>query len=556
MTRSVDPLLAEARFAESPGAADADQQLAEDRRHATLALVEAAVAAFEHAVEAGIVAEARARHAEIAALRKTHGTAFTRALQRRTAEAERRYSELSRWQHWGDNQRRRQLCEAIEQLAGTGLHPDAIATRVREAQAEWSRLDAIEGHAEQAGAIHGWARRFHAACRRALDPARSYFKKRQALRKTHAQEIAAALTEARAIPADSTDWPLITRTRHAIVNALRALDGVDPHERKALARNLKSTLTALDERLATRYADIEQAKSALIAEAEALAADAHARGAASAARALQQRWRDAGNGRRDRDQLQWKTFRAALDAVFGRLDAERSQRADRDVAARSRADALCGEIEQLAGADDAPPRAAISRLEAEWDALRVRDEALQRRFRAAQSALRDAGLHRERATRRGPYDAWLARYALCRAAESSDQSSEDLRAAWAASAVPDIAAAALAARFEAALSRRDASAIESSASESPGESADDDAMRETLIGIEILAGVESPREDQERRRALQVERLSARMRGTAARTPHQELADLLARWTSLAPVPEHIDARLRRDLAAAIETLP
>src|SRR5262249_49244697 len=148
-----------------------------ERKAATLR-AEQAVAAFESAVNEGVAARAHTAHAEIAVLRKTSEQAFSRALQRRVAEAERRYAQLSQWQHWSDNQRRRQLCESIEQLAGSGVHPDAIATRVREAQHEWSRLDAAEGHAGGTHADHGWSRRFHAACRRALEPAKSYFKKR------------------------------------------------------------------------------------------------------------------------------------------------------------------------------------------------------------------------------------------------------------------------------------------------------------------------------------------------------------------------------------------
>ena len=519
------------------------QDLAE--RQAAAERAENTVALFESAVNEGVVARAHAAHAEIAALRKKSEGAFSRALQRRVAEAERRYAQLSQWQHWSDNQRRRQLCESIEALSGSGLHPDAIATRVREAQHEWSRLDAAEGHAAAAQADHGWARRFHAACRRALEPAKSYFKKRQELRKAHAQEIASALEAVRAIPDDSEDWATIAKTRHAVVDALRNLDRIDPHERKALAKNLKAALTALDARLDSRHAEVEQRKSALIAEAQALASGEPPRGAVALARELQQRWRDAGNGRRDRDQAQWKAFRAALDAMFGKLDAERSQRTARDAESRTRATALCAELEALANGDHAPPRAEVAKLEGEFDALRVRDEGVLRRFRAAQSSLRDAGMRRERSSRRGPYEAWLARYALCRAAERAEQSADDLKAAWETAPRVDIGSGALDARFASALEG------EPSANDS-----DVPEHREVLIRLEIFAGLDSPEDDRDRRRELQVERLSARMRGGAATTPHQELAELLSRWTTLAPASAELDARLRRDLAAAIETLP
>lgn len=536
---AIDPQAEADREAERVRKAESEQK----RRDATQK-IDAAVAAFESAVEAGVVAKAHAAHTELASLRKSAGASLSRESQRRLAEAERQYAELSRWQHWSDNQRRRQLCESVEALVGSGLHPDAIATRVREAQTEWTRLDAAEGHADGNHAIHGWARRFHSACRHALEPAKSYFKKRQELRKGHAQTVTTALADARAIPADSTDWPAIAKARHAVVDALRTLDRIDPHERKQLARDLKATLTLLDERLTSRYGDIERTKAALIAEAEALTAGELPRGAVAAARTLQQRWRDAGNGRRDRDQAQWKTFRAALDAVFGKLDSERSERTARDAGARTRAAELVGEIEALAKDDALPQRAAIARIDNEWDALGVRDDALVRRYRAAHAALRDGDLRRDRASRRQPYDAWIARYRLVRDAESGARSLESIHADWDAAIDGNIAATALVARFDAA------------ANGTAAATADDDAEhREVLIRIEIFAGLESPAEDQERRRQVQIERLSARMRGGTASTPQQELISLLERWTQLPPSPA-LDARFERDVAAAIGTLP
>jgi hypothetical protein len=547
-SNDAESLLAQARFAASLEAANEKKRLDQEQRKARLQRIEAVIGDFEKALDDSTISRAHAAHAELLSLRKAHDGDWPAALQRRVTEAERRYSELSRWQHWSDNQRRRQLCESIEALVGSGLHPDAIATRVREAQTEWTRLDAAEGHG--GSSAHGWARRFHAACRTALEPARSYFKKRQELRKTHAQAIATSLEQAAAIPDDASDWPSIAKARHAIVDALRALDRVDPHERKTLAKDLKQALARLDARFAAHHAGIEQAKAALIAEAQALTAGEMPRGAVASARTLQQRWRDVGNGRRDRDQAQWKMFRGAIDAVFAKLDAARAERTVRDADAHARAEALCGEIEQLAQAESPPPRAAIARIASEWDSLGARDVALQRRFRAAQSALREAELRRERANRRTPYEAWLARYRICRDAERSDGDAEALRAAWETTARSDIASASLDSRFGIALDRASRS--------QPAATADDDASaRDVLVRFEILGGIESPAEDQERRRVLQIERLSARMRGTAvATTVQQELNELLERWTGLATDSADLDARLERALAAALETLP
>ncbi|HEY0233096.1 MAG TPA: DUF349 domain-containing protein, partial [Dokdonella sp.] len=422
----------------------------------------------------------------------------------------------------------------------SGLHPDAIATRVREAQTEWTRLDAAEGESSHAG---GLGRRFHAACRNALAPAQAYFKKRQELRQSHAQQVATLLDRVAALGEDAADWAGILALRREVADALRDLDKVEPRERKALAERLKTGLGALDARVARRDEEVAAAKAALIAQAEVLGRDMP-RGAVASARELQQRWQQAGNGRRSRDQEQWKSFRSAIDAVFGRLDAERAERGARDQEARSQAETVCAEFEAQAATPEKADRAAVARLEAAWDALRVRDDALSARFRAAQARLRENEARRQRHLRQARFDAWLARYAICRAAETATAAPDALREHWSAAPSTDIAAEVLARRFDAALA---GSAVASD---------DDEAPRDVLIELDFLAGVEAPEQERERRRQLQLERLSARMRGGAALAPYDELANLLVRWSELGAVADtgH-DERLERAVRSALATL-
>jgi hypothetical protein len=536
----VAPLLAQARFAVSLDEAQAAQRQRREQQQALARELDEALAELDGAIDAGASAQAHAAKARIDALRR-RVEAPSRAQSQRLAAAELRYAELSRWQHWADGQRRRQLCEEIEALPAAGLHPDAIASRVREAQAEWARLDALEGPAARHGG--GLGRRFHAACRAALAPTQTYFKKRQALRESHAREVAALLERVDALAPDEAGWPAVVELRRSVVEALRGLDRVEPRERKALAQALKARLAALDARVAEHDAGIERAKAALIAEAEALGREPQ-RGAAAAARQLQQRWREIGNGRRARDQAQWQAFRSALDAVFARLDAERAERTAREEDLRAQAGALCAELEILAADPMRADRAAAARLRAAWEALRVRDEALERRYEAASSALREALEQRERAVRRTRFDAWRERYALCRAAEAGREAPDALRERWAAAPSTEVAAEALARRFEAA------------AAGNAG-AADEDACRDVLVELEILAGAESPPDDAERRRVLQVERLAARLRGGAGVSASAEtLSALLARWTTLgAPADAALETRFARALDAALETL-
>ncbi|HEU4662850.1 MAG TPA: DUF349 domain-containing protein, partial [Dokdonella sp.] len=539
----VAPLIAQARFAASLDEAQAARRQQVEQQRALLGELEAALRDCAAALDAGHSAQAHAAKARSDDARRRIETPLPTALAAQLAEIEARYGELSRWQRWADNQHRQHLCEEIEALPGSGLHPDAVATKVREAQAAWSRLDALEGGNARAGDL---GRRFHAGCRAALAPAQGYFKKRQELRESQTIAIRNLLERLAAVPDDSDDWTAIANLRRETIEALRALDRVEPRERKALAHGLKSALTALDARIERRDAEVERAKAALIAEAESLA-DALPRGAVGAARELQQRWQRAGHGRRARDQAQWSAFRAAIDRVFGKLDADRAEREARDLDARRQAEGICAELEALAAVDAPPDRGTLGRLQSAWDALRPRDEALVRRHAHAHERLRELAEREDRARRHARFRVWLDNYRVCRGLETAAISTDAARERWQAAAPGDAAAAALQARFDAAQSGVPAH----------GDAADDEQRLDTLVELELVAGVESPPDDLERRRAVQIGRLSARMGGGAAPGPAEELARLLQRWSDCGvPNDAGIDARFERAIVAALESLP
>ncbi|RYD16757.1 MAG: DUF349 domain-containing protein [Lysobacteraceae bacterium] len=536
----VAPLLAQARFAASVDEARAAQRQQREQQQALLHEFGEALRACDAALERGASAEAHAAHARVAALRTRIDGALPKALAELLHGVEARHAELSRWQFWADNERRRQICEEIEAVAAAALHPDAVAAKVRDAQAEWTRLDAVEGPRGRGGEL---TRRFHAACRAALAPAQAYFHKRKELRQTQAGAIDDLLARVAARVADETE-PDVSGLRREAVQALRELDRVEPRARKALAQRLKDALDALDARQRRRDDGVEQAKAALIAEAETLA-DQLPRGAVAATRELQQRWQACGNGRRSRDQAQWKAFRAALDRVYERLDGERTQRQAQDADSKARAEALCVELESLAAGGTPAERGVVARIVEGWNDLRSRDDSLARRFAAAREHLHEVERNEQRRQRHQRFDRWREREVLCVAAERGAESPEALRAHWDAAADGGIALPVQSARFEAALAG------------TPLAAADPEALHGPLLELELLAGIEALPEDRERRRELQVARLASRMRGVAAPSPADELVDLLERRSVLgAGTDEAIEARFETALAAALASLP
>lgn len=529
-----------ARVDAAVAAADRDTRREREQREERIDSIGRAAGAFEERLAAGDTAGAHAEHERIAAIAAELGK-LPPALERRLAPLHERFAELRRWQHWSNQRRRRALCDEIEQLAGAGLHPDAVATRVRDARVEWQRLDRMEGAGAEAGEPGGLARRFHGVCQRALKPASTYFEKRAALRDSHRQELEALLARAAALPAECDDLKAMAALRRELGAALRELDTVDPRARGTLARRLKEAIAAIEPRLDARAADVAAAKARLIERAAALAA-APDRNAARGARELQQQWTVLGEGARASDQRQWREFRAACDRIFAGLDSERRQRDDE---ARQRGALAAAIVEEAEAAVAQAPHASVRHeLERRWRALERPERALERRFQDAVEALRGREAQAARATRLSRFSVALERYALLREAERGVRVLADDDTSLTDGLAEPFARILSERRAGAAVADADADSIE--------------AARDLLVELEFAAGIPSPADDRQRRMDFQVRRLSARMRGTTVvADPHAQFDALLERWFRLPPrLPEALERRFTGAVEAALAALP
>jgi hypothetical protein len=202
-----EALASRARFDAALVSASEESRREREQRQARMRHIEELVPRYAESLEKGDTASAQAVRNEIADI-CSHLGATPPAVERNLTPLHARYAELKRWQHWSNQRRRRELCDAIEALPETGAHPDAIATRVREAREEWQRLDAAES-GDGAAETSGLTRRFFAACQRALKPAQKYFEKRDAVRDTHRVQLDALLrgpTRQRPTRANGRRW--------------------------------------------------------------------------------------------------------------------------------------------------------------------------------------------------------------------------------------------------------------------------------------------------------------------------------------------------------------
>ena len=502
------------------------------------------IEAAAKAIDGGHSAAAHEAHAEIAQLRRKM-QAIPASLREALADVESEYARIRQWQDWGDRNRRAQLLEEMERLPAAGLHPDALSTRVREIQTEWANLNRIEGG--KAAPNAGMEARFHALCRDAFKAAKPYFEKRAELRKQGSGQVSEFIGQTNTTLRDENLTPRdALRIRHEAAQALHGLDRVDPRERKALASELKQILAAVDERIKAANVQIENDKDALITKAIALAELGDTRQAMAQARDLQKRWQASGNGRRNRDQAQWKAFRSAIDAVFARADNERAELNARQQQALDSAARLCSELETLIAADNEPERSAVHALEAQWRELGCSDSALRKRFQSAQEALQRRSVERKRRERRAQFDDWLAHYCLCRRLEQAEIGVDAFVAEREQLPPLRLHTDAMQARIQPWLDGQRA------------ESAAPSALRDCVLELESLAGIEPPEVDRQRRMDLQMEKLSARMRGQQAVAAEQALQSLLSDWLQLGTPDassQSLDSRFQTAVVGVLDTL-
>jgi hypothetical protein len=177
---------------------------------------------------------------------------------------------------------------------------------------------------------------------------------------------------------------------------------IDRPTEDALWRRFSHARSAFDRERRRHFAELEKsnasaktAKTALVAEAEALATSTDWGATAGAFRDLMTRWKASGRaGRKDDDAL-WARFRAAQDAFFAARDAQ-SKQTDAEFAANLEVKLeLLTKAEALVPVTDlAAARAALRDLQEAWEAAgkvpRADVQRVEGRLRAVEQAVRDA----------------------------------------------------------------------------------------------------------------------------------------------------------------------
>ena len=514
----------------------------------------------EQALAGGHLHDARAAVDELKALKAAAGVLPKPTIQRLSRLGQ-QLGELERWESFGQQNARMQLCERAEALATQGLDAPRMAAEVKKLREEWKALDA-----QHAGVPRSLWERFDGACEKAYAPAARHFAEaaaqRKLARKQREEFIDAAAAHAPTLLGETPDLRAVERWLRETDRAWREgpLGSVDPGAWKKLDARLKEVLAPLRAVLSAAREQAKAGRQALIAEVTALAPRAMDREAPSLVKAVQARWQEHSKAnplaQRDERAL-WEQFRAACDAVFEARHAKRKEEDGRKSEGRRALDDTCVQLEQLARAtdkDEKDVRAALRELQDRWRvAARGTDpalRALEGRFRSAVKAVEASLSARVRSREAAVWKTLAEKDRLCEELEAAvlagaaAASPEATAERW--NALPELPPAwekKMAARRDAALAALAGAAA--AGEDRPRIERGTEARREALLELEMALGLESPAEFQPQRLALQVKLLKERFGGGAA-AGAGAAADRLLAWCAQPGVADARD-RERRD---------
>jgi len=529
----------------------------------------------EQALAAGQVQAARAAADEIKAL-KTAAGLLPKPSTQRLGRLMQQLVELERWESFGQQNARVQLCERAEAAAAQTLDAPQLALEVQKLRSEWKALDQ-----QHAGVPKALWERFDRACEKAYAPAARHFAElaahRKEARRRREEFIAAAAAHAPTLLAEPIDWRAIERWMRETERGWREgdLGSVDPGAWKKLDLRFKAALGPLREAMSAARERAKAGRQALIDEAAALLPRATEREVPSQVKAIQARWqaeaKELSLMQRDERAL-WKQFRAACDAVFEARQSKRKEEDGRRNEHRQELLQLCAQLEELARAedkDDKELRAALRDVQEQWKqktgAPGPDQREIESRFRKAKDAVESLLSARARSREAAVWRTLAAKERLCEELDvllqagvvPASSAAEPVAAAaavqerWAATAaLPAAWEKKMLARRDAALAAlTDAAAAEKYRARLQQGAA---ARRQGLLELELLLGMDSPPDFQTQRLALQVRKLKERFSAGAGGSAMNAGERLLA-WCAEPGVADALDRQRCEQILARVE---
>jgi len=453
-------------------------------------------------------------------------------------------SEIRDWQDYAATPKKEALCVSMEALVGSEIDAGILADKIQALQEEWKTIGPIARQDDK----KLW-HRFRTAADKAYLPCKAYYadiavQRQQNL--VNRQALIAQLVEYEAnMDWDTADWGIVQKTLDAARETFRSFSPVDRHEHKNSQASLQEISDKIYAHIKAEYQKNIEAKEALIAQAAALQEVEELSQAIEQSKQLQSQWKTIGMTPNKADQKLWQEFRLACDAVFSRRDEQRQQNKVQIEANVELAEAIVLKVEaivvEMAKGVNAEQKEALQQCQAEFAELSLPKAVyakLRKRLSDAQQQQEDSLAQSKVAKKQ---QAWITLTDKLSAISIKAQDSAKAESLY----QPEVSDFKLPQGIDKALlvSKWQAEVTEESTAET---------LRDSCIGLEIIAGLDSPAEDQQARMAYQVQRLSQGL-GQAG-SLQQQVSDSVTLWLGL-NANETFQQRYNQALLAAAKQL-
>ena len=455
------------------------------------------------------------------------------ALDERVAQASEAVTKMSDWLDFATEPKYIELCEQMEALVGSKVHADKLSQKINKLQQDWKALP----HADSAD--KHWPR-FKEAADKAYEPCSVFFKERRKIRQENLKKREPLVAQLKEV-FEKTDWDSepdykkIESEMQRINQAWQKIKDVERGPGQKQWNRLSKIRSSIYEKLDVVYdANIEM-KNQIIAQTKAMLDTEIKEESLGKLQLFQSRWKQVGPTRRKQDQAAWKNFKKASDAVFDKIQGLRkAKRADEDEKLNGYRN-IIKEIQQLAKSAKslAEGDAAFEQLQADYSELPELPGNLPEKlikgiaadYRRAETAYAKARERLQQADRNKIVDALAKKAELCASLEAMAETPDDTKVekVKAAMAEVEINNNALAKQF----AKREKVAL------TADKKAAGEARRLFCIDLEILKGVDSPKEDAALRMKVQLERMKEHGIGNAQTLKADSLTKLKLDWLCL-----------------------
>lgn len=505
------------------------------------------LADFDQKLENGDIDDARHLQTKIRNNMHKLASKESKTFEQRYVQLSKQLSEFDDWRQYATDPKRITLCEEMEKLIDVAIPPQHKAQSIKELQQEWKKL----GNARNTQQL--W-QRFKKAADRAYIPCKQHFQQQSDLRShnfNQRQQICEQLKQFETqTDWENTDWKAAEKIYATAKLEWKAFNPVDRTKAEGLQKEFNALLDTLNEKLRNERQRNASEKEQLVEQAKALIQHEDVQEAIELVKKLQQQWTKIGITYRKDNQKIWKTFREFCDQIFERRNQEREVEQHEREENLKQALELCQRIRELANQPDDELSESQSRFKS------LKDEHIQlgpipkQHYQDAQQQFQESCDHFQTQYKGIAGRSKLKALSLLESCASTCKQLEDLPAndeqrnriqnEWQKpEGLPDDWWQAINQRFQSAVTNTE-------------KNTDDSALRLLCIRAEILAELDTPAEDQQRRMNFQMNRLSEGL-GQQQQKNHQEEKEALQlEWRCSRSVDSAVYSELEQRFAKAL----